>query len=128
VRYLLDTSALLHFLGGSPRLSAAARRLMTDPGTTLVISAVSALEVAIKVNIGKAWLGLPVDAFFDQAVRVTGADVLPVTIPHAAAVARLPVEHRDPFDRLLAAQALTEGLPIISPDRAFDLLGVPRSW
>ncbi|MCL4845712.1 MAG: type II toxin-antitoxin system VapC family toxin [Acidobacteria bacterium] len=110
-RVLLDTHVLLWALAGHRRLPAEARRLMDEHD--VVVSAASIWEVAIKAGLGK----LQVDPLaVQQALEPSGFDELPVTTAHAAAVANLPPYHRDPFDRLLVAQALAEHLVLVTTD------------
>lgn len=110
-RVLLDTHVLLWALAGHRRLPAEARRLMDEHD--VVVSAASIWEVAIKAGLGK----LQVDPLaVQQALEPSGFDELPVTAAHAAAVASLPPHHRDPFDRLLVAQALAEHLVLVTTD------------
>lgn len=128
MRLLLDTHALLWFVWNHPNLSAAARALMTDPKNTLLFSAASIWEIAIKVGVGKLALADPFDVFMNQAINTTGVAVLPVEVLHAAALPALPFHHRDPFDRMLVAQALVEGIALVSVDNVFSVYGVTRYW
>ena len=110
-RLLLDTQVVLWALAGHRRLPREARRLIEDHEA--VVSAASVWEIAIKVSIGR----LDADpAAVRQALEPRGFDELPVTGEHAARVALLPSHHRDPFDRLLVAQSLTEGLVLLTAD------------
>ncbi|MCJ2055305.1 type II toxin-antitoxin system VapC family toxin [Methylobacterium sp. J-048] len=122
--YLLDTHILLWAAAGSDRLTSEARRLIEEPANTLVFSAASLWEVAIKNGLGRA--DFQVDA---KRLRIglldNGYVELPVTGAHAAAVAGLPPIHRDPFDRLLIAQAQVEGLEFIAADRIIAQYGGP---
>ncbi len=114
--YLLDTHILLWAAAGSDRLTSAARRLIGDPANTLVFSAASLWEIAIKSGLGRD--DVQVDAKrLRTGLRDNGYVELPVTGAHAAAVAELPPLHRDPFDRLLIAQARIEGLELVTADR-----------
>ena len=114
--YLLDTQILLWAAAGSDRLTSAARRLIGDPANTLVFSAASLWEIAIKSGLGRD--DVQVDAKrLRTGLRDNGYVELPVTGAHAAAVADLPPLHRDPFDRLLIAQARIEGLELVTADR-----------
>jgi PIN domain nuclease of toxin-antitoxin system len=116
VSYLLDTHILLWAAAGSDRLTSAARRLIGDPANTLVFSAASLWEIAIKSGLGRD--DVQVDAKrLRTGLRDNGYVELPVTGAHAAAVAELPPLHRDPFDRLLIAQARIEGLELVTADR-----------
>ena len=84
--------------------------------------------MAIKVSLGKLSLGQPLDVLVPQQLATNGFQLLPILLPHTFAVAALPFHHRDPFDRLLIAQALTEQMPLVGVDMTFDLYGVNRIW
>ena len=114
MRLLLDTHVLIWWDEGR-RLSAPARRAITDADEVFV-SAASAWEVAIKVGLGR----LRPTRTVEDAVEESGFAELPVTFQHASRVASLPPHHRDPFDRLLAAQAEVEGLTLVTRDPAFE--------
>jgi PIN domain nuclease of toxin-antitoxin system len=124
VKLLLDTHAALWWLSGDPRFGAEAARALTDHTNQVLLSAAVVWEVAIKRSLGK------LDAPEDLAPTLLGAGVLPlsVTLEHAAAVERLPWHHRDPFDRLLIAQALTEGAALVSRDGPLHGYGVQVVW
>lgn len=128
MRMLLDTHTLLWFVWNHANLSASARSLMTDPKNTLLLSAASIWEIAIKVAIGKLTLADPYEVFMHQAISTTGLTILPLEVRHAAALTTLPFHHRDPFDRMLVAQALVEKMPLLSADAVFDAYGVTRLW
>lgn len=122
---LLDTNALLWCLGGQSRLGAEARRRITDPGNDVWVSAASAWEIAIKAALGRLDLdGRPRD-ILPREIDRAGFAPLPITIDHALAVGGLPRHHSDPFDRVLIAQAIVEGLTIVTSDRAFADYQVP---
>jgi PIN domain nuclease of toxin-antitoxin system len=124
-RALLDTHTLLWALTGRERLSRAAQDAIGDPASRVVVSAATLWEIAIKRSIGK--LRAPAD--IARRLTTTGrVELLPVLPRHAEAVADLPWHHRDPFDRLLVAQALLEGLTIISSDRQLAAYGVEVVW
>ena len=116
MKLLLDTHVLLWWSSGDPRLSEAAPAAMGDGSNALFVSSVSAFEVATKVAIGKVTLTGPVGPVLTAAAAGLGASELPVRIRHAVAVATLPLHHRDPFDRLLVAQALVGGLVLATQD------------
>jgi len=128
MKLLLDTHALLWFVWNHPNLSATGLSLITDPKNTLLFSAASVWEIAIKVSIGKFTLADPYDVFMNQAISTTGLTILPIEVRHAATLAALPRHHRDPFDRMLVAQALVETMPLVSTDAVFDAYGVNRLW
>ena len=120
MRLLLDTNVLIWWLEESPRLDERTRDVITEePGVT--VSAVSAFEIAVKVAIGK--LRVPGD--LEAQIEEQEMSQLPVTVRHGLAVRQLPTHHRDPFDRLLIAQARCEGLTIVTADPAFAAYDVP---
>ncbi len=125
MRLLLDTHAFLWFVTGDKRLSRRARRAIESEEPFL--SAVSVWEMAIKVSLGRLVLPAPVDEYVAEK-RAEGFSMLSIDWPHAAAVEKLPFLHRDPFDRLLAAQALSERLPLVSSDPVFREYGVKIVW
>ncbi|MDE0426407.1 MAG: type II toxin-antitoxin system VapC family toxin [Candidatus Poribacteria bacterium] len=128
MRYLLDTHTLLWFIAEDKKLSARARRLILDSSSEVLLSIASLWEIAVKVNIGKLDLDKPFNQLFPDELDFHGIDMLDITIDHFMQVTTLPLYHRDPFDRLIIAQALVEGLPIIGVDSAFDAYGVSREW
>jgi PIN domain nuclease of toxin-antitoxin system len=119
VKLLLDTHVVLWLLAGSARISTDLYNTLADPRHTVVVSAVSAWEIAIKAGLGK--LDLPADLghWFPAEIAAAGLSVLPIDIDHALGVERLPPHHGDPFDRLLIAQAIIEGLTLVSADHVF---------
>lgn len=123
--WLVDTHAALWFLQDAPELSGPAKERMESSASRLLISAASVWEIAIKARLGK--LQAPddlLDVLLDQDF-----EFLPVTPAHAWEVGHLPSgQHRDPFDRLLVAQAILEGVPIISADSQLEQYGVARLW
>ncbi|MBM3554692.1 MAG: type II toxin-antitoxin system VapC family toxin [Alphaproteobacteria bacterium] len=134
MRLLLDTGVFLWWVTDSPRLSAKARKTIADPGNEILVSAASAWEILIKATMrrrdGGARFPLPMpaaDMIADQLAR-NRFTVLPVALAHALETAALLEAHRDPFDRLLAAQARAEGIPIVTADPAFAGLGVGVVW
>lgn len=127
MRALLDTHALLWFHAGDRRLSKPARTLIENREAELVVSAASVWEMAIKAGLGRLHLPTTVNGYIGEKVR-QGYQILPISAVHAARVEELPWHHRDLFDRLLAAQALTEGCPMITRDRVFRKYGVEVIW
>jgi PIN domain nuclease of toxin-antitoxin system len=126
VKLLLDTHTLLWWAEDHPRLGKRARKSLIAHGG--FVSIVSAWELAIKVGIGKLRLGLPVERFVRDQVDASGFDVLPIELEHGGLVENLPWHHGDPFDRLLAAQAISASLTIVSADKVFARYGVKRLW
>lgn len=115
MRLLLDTHLLLWAAGEPDRLSARARTLMDDPGNDLVFSAASLWEITIKTGLGRA--DFQVDPhLLRRGLIENGYEELPITSQHALAVGQLPDVHRDPFDRILVAQATVEGLLLLTHD------------
>lgn len=128
MKALLDTHSFLWFLAGDTRLSAPARQTIEDLNNEIFISTASLWEIAIKVSLGKLNLGGPYEQFIPGELNRQRIEVLPIEVGHLSVVSKLPLHHRDPFDRLIIAQALTEGMPIISVDDVFDAYGVQRVW
>jgi PIN domain nuclease of toxin-antitoxin system len=128
VRVLLDTHALYWFVEGDSQLSTTARTLIQDASNEILISPASHWEIAIKVSLGKWKLNRPFEAFIDVALNSYGFQVLPILPTHTAMVIGLPFHHKDPFDRLLVAQASSEGIALVSNDPALDSYGVTRLW
>jgi PIN domain nuclease of toxin-antitoxin system len=130
VRLLLDTHAFLWFVAGDTSLSPAARTAIGDPGNQTFVSIASAWEVAIKVSLGKLTVDAPsVREFFDEQMEANGFAYFPIDPPHVFRVGSLPFHHRDPFDRLLIAQALEENMTLVTREGvAFGPYGVPLLW
>ncbi len=128
MRALLDTHALLWWMFEPEKLSSRASSLIGDADNVLFWSAASTWEMTIKSRTGKLSLPPDVPAFVARVMQEQGFSPLVVEHTHAAHVATLPDYHRDPFDRLLVAQATLEGIPILSVDQAFDPYGVSRLW
>ncbi len=125
---LLDTQAFLWFLWDDPRLSATARTLIEEPANRKLVSIASCWEIAIKVGLRKLSLGESSATFLPREIARNNFDLQSISLAHATAVETLPLHHRDPFDRLLVAQARIEGIPIVSADPVFDSYGVTRLW
>jgi PIN domain nuclease of toxin-antitoxin system len=124
LRLLLDTHAALWWLSDDERFGAEATRQVADPTNQVLLSAAVVWEVALKRSLGK--LEAPAD--FVATMLSAGAHAVAVTVEHAAAVERLPWHHRDPFDRMLVAQAELERAAIVSRDPALRPYGVPVVW
>ena len=113
---LLDTHVLLWWQADDPRLTEAARSIIADPANRLVWSVASSWEIAVKIGIGKLRLSAPLENLYSDIVSEVGAELLPITHTHCCRLANLPLHHRDPFDRMLVAQAQSEELPVLSAD------------
>ena len=127
MKLLLDTHTFLWFIDDNSKLSAAAKKQL-ESDVDLMISAASLWEIAIKVSIGKLTLTQPYEEFIPDQLTRNSVRLLAISVEHLAVVSTLPFHHRDPFDRLMVAQAITEQLPIVSVDDKFDLYGVNRLW
>lgn len=124
MRLLLDTQVWLWMVAAPDRLAPSARAIVTAAENELLFSAASAWEIAIKHALGKLTTPEPPDVFVPRLMAQLGITPLPVLHRHALHVATLPPRHRDPFDRLLVAQAQLEELPILTADRGFGLYDV----
>jgi len=128
VRLLLDTHALLWWLDGDRRLSRTARTAIAASDNEVFVSAASAWEITTKARLGKLPGAAAVAADVVGAVASQGFAPLDITMLHAQRAGRLKTEHRDPFDRMLVAQSLLEGLTLITNEELFDAFGVERLW
>lgn len=122
------THTLLWLVDGDRQLSRSATEVLADPGHELLLSPASYWEIAIKVSLGKYRLADPLADFIEEAIRLYGLTVLPVTAKHAEAIVNLPHHHKDPFDRMLIAQAMVENIGLVSSDNAIDAYSVKRIW
>jgi PIN domain nuclease of toxin-antitoxin system len=125
---LLDTHAFLWFVWDDAQLSQTAKGAITDPVNRKLVSVASIWEIAIKVSLQKLDLGMPYLPFMRSQLAINLFEILPLTLEHGAEVSRLPFHHRDPFDRLMIAQAMWEQIPIVSADPAFDAYSITRIW
>jgi PIN domain nuclease of toxin-antitoxin system len=125
---LLDTHALLWWLAGDPRLPSRAQHAISDSEGTIFVSAASAWEIATKSRLGKLPGVADLASGFVEIIQSQGFVGLDISIAHAQEAGLLPGPHRDPFDRMLIAQAQLEGLTVLSNDAAFDVYAVPRIW
>jgi len=125
---LLDTHTFLWFVWDDAQLSQTAKDTITDPNNRKLVSMASVWEIAIKVSLQKLDLGMPYLSFMQSQLAINLFEILPMALEHGAEVSRLPFHHRDPFDRLMIAQAMWEQIPIVSADSAFDAYSVKRIW
>jgi PIN domain nuclease of toxin-antitoxin system len=121
VRLLLDTNVLLWWLSDHSALPGRAREIIADPGNDLLVSSASVWEIAIKAGLGRIEIELN---HLEEAILKSGFQPLLISFRHALGVSRLPNVHRDPFDRILVAQARAEKLRILSHDRVFERYGL----
>lgn len=128
MRVLLDTHVFLWWITDDERLSPRARQVMVEGRNTLVLSAASGWEMAIKAQLGRLSVAGDFASFLSEQLALNGIDTLPVTMAHALHVYELPAHHRDPFDRLLVAQALLEGIPIVTADPEIARYPVEVIW
>lgn len=127
-RLLLDTHVLLWALLSPSRLSPKVRDLLRDPATSVLVSAASAWEISTKHRLGKLQHAGAVVSSYHDHLRRFRAEELAISSAHALAAGSFSVEHRDPFDRMLSAQSMLEGLPLVSDDDAFKLFPVAIVW
>ncbi len=128
MQLLLDTHALIWWLIGDSSLSAAAKDGIADADNEVFVSAASAWEIATKFRIGKLPQGVALVAKFPEALASQGFNGLPITLEHGRAAGSLPGPHRDPFDRMLIAQAIFSDFVLVSNETIFDVYGVRRLW
>ncbi|MCC6123747.1 MAG: type II toxin-antitoxin system VapC family toxin [Pirellulales bacterium] len=128
MRLLLDTHALIWYVDQDHLLSTSAHAAITDPANDLLLSAGTIWEIGIKVGLSKLSLSMPYREWMNKAIADLGLTLLPISVEYADVQAGLPRHHGDPFDRLLAAQARVENIPLVSSDPIFDRYGLKRIW
>lgn len=128
MKLLLDTHTFLWFITGNLRLSTKARLLIEDAANDKFVSIVSLWEIALKFSLGKLILTDDFDVLFPNQLIVNGFTELPIETKHFYEVVKMPFHHRDPFDRLIIAQAISEKMSVISIDSVFDQYFVTRFW
>jgi PIN domain nuclease of toxin-antitoxin system len=128
VKFLTDTNAFLWFITDSPRLGAKAKALLESRDNERLLSVASIWEIAIKASLGKLTFRKPLEEFIPEQIAINDFTILDISVAHALQIARLPFHHRDPFDRMLVAQCLTENLPLVGSDDALDAYGIQRWW
>ena len=125
---MLDTHALIWSVDHDHLLSASAHAAITDSANDLLLSAGTIWEIGLKVGLKKLSLSIPYREWMNKAIADLGLTLLPISVEYADVQAGLPRRHGDPFDRLLAAQARVENIPLISSDPVFDRYGLTRIW
>lgn len=128
MRLLLDTHAFLWFILDDSQVSTTAKQLIANPDNIIEVSPASYWEIAIKISLGKYALPEPFAPFMEREIALNDFHVLPIEPRHTAILTTLPFHHRDPFDRLLIAQAIVEEIPIVSMDAIVDAYPVNRMW
>ena len=128
MKILADTHTFLWFVTDAPQLSTKAKLILEAPDTERFLSIGSIWEIAIKTGLGKLALRKPLEEFLPEQLAINRFTLLNLTTEHAFRVARLPLHHRDPFDRMLVAQCLAENLPLVSSDATLDAYGIKRLW
>lgn len=128
MKVLLDTHAFLSFMVDDSRLSAKARKIFMDTDNNLFLSIASVWEMAIKSGLKKLRLPLPIDQYIATRTKKHDIVLLDLTVEHIAVVENLPYHHKDPFDRLLISQCISENLPILSSDKLFTAYPVQIVW
>src|SRR5579863_457487 len=128
MRLLLDTHALLWWATNDTSLPEPSRRRIAEARSEVLVSAISAWEIAIKTRLGRLPSALPLMDDFEGFLRRQDFEALPITVDHGLRAGLLPGHHKDPFDRMLIAQAQAESLLVISNDEVFEHYGVRRFW
>lgn len=128
MRLLLDTHTFLWFIGGDERLPRVARDMIADIANEVLFSVASLWEIAIKTSLGRLTLGRPFEELIPEQLILNRIEVLPIGLDDLGEVVKLPFHHRDPFDRLIIAQAVRKGLPIVGKDGEFSMYPVRLIW
>lgn len=128
MKLLLDTHSFIYYVDRPDALPSAARTAMEDSSNELFLSLVSPWEMQIKSTLGKLQLSRPASEIVQAELDRSAMQLLPITLHHIDALARLPNHHRDPFDRLLVAQAIHDGLTLVSSDQAIAMYAAPVLW
>jgi len=128
VKLLLDTHSFIWAVDQPSLLGPNAKTALEDLANSLLLSAATIWEIAIKIGVNKLTLSLPYRQWMTRAMNDLGVTLLPITADYADVQVSLPFYHRDPFDRLLIAQAIVENVPLVSSDALFEQYGVSRVW
>jgi PIN domain nuclease of toxin-antitoxin system len=127
-KLLLDTHTFIWFAIGAAQLSTTARKLIEDSSNEKFVSLASVWEMAIKISLNKMTVSAPLKTFVEEQLKINGFQMLPIKLDHAALIEKMIFHHKDPFDRLLIAQAQAEQMFIVSADAVFDGYGSLRKW
>jgi len=128
LKYILDTHALLWITSDSDRLTSKAKSIYLDDKNEIWLSKASVWEMAIKISLKKLQIKNNIENFINDHVVGNGIKILDITLEQIYKLETLPFHHRDPFDRLIISQSMTEGIPVISSDHKFDKYNVNRIW
>ena len=128
MRVLVDTHVFIWYVQSSDKLPSSVTVIINDGRNDILLSIASVWEMAIKQSTGKLNIGTPYASFISEQMRLNSMELLPVRLEHLDLITTLPLHHRDPFDRLLIAQAIVEDILIISADRVFSLYPVRSMW
>jgi len=128
MRFLIDTHVFLWFIAGDARLSQPVRKAIEDEENEVLMSIASVWEIAIKISVGKLILAKPFADLIPEQIAENEIELMPVRMDDLKLIATLPLHHRDPFDRLLIAQASVQGIALASDDANFARYGVPLFW
>jgi len=128
MRLLLDTHTLIWFFAGDSQLSSIARILIEDEDNNRLLSVASVWEMAIKKSQGNLNFTLPFQEYIEEKLSWEDFNLLNINLDHLNAIVTMPFHHKDPFDRLIVAQAMVEGIPVLSKDSAFDAYSINRIW
>ena len=125
---LLDTHTFLWWVTNQPQLSERVKLILSDRNNQIFFSAASGWEIAIKAQLGKLEIPNEPEAFIANQLELNSFQILPIELKHTLHIYHLPIHHKDPFDRMIAATALISGDTLVSRDEIFDLYGVARLW
>lgn len=128
MRLLLDTHVLIWSTASPQKLSQQVTNLLADTNNYWVVSIASVWEMQIKIQLGKLNLNLPLAELIENLRQINNIQILPIELNHIYALKNLPQHHRDPFDRILIAQAIVENIPLLSIDKIFDVYPVKKLW
>lgn len=128
MKILLDTHTFMWYITDSPQLSKNAKQLIENENTEKLLSLASVWEMGIKHSIGKLNFVQPFMEFIKEQLLITNIGLLGIDFEHIEVITTLPLHHRDPFDRIIIAQAILEGIPVIGADVMFDAYGITRFW
>ena len=128
MRILLDTCAFLWLVTDDPQASELAKEIFLKEDNELLLSAVTGFEIAVKYSLGKLRLAEPPKEFITNRINANALTELPVSMTHALILQNLPLHHKDPFDRLLVAQAMVNQIPLLSADQQLSAYAINRLW